>query len=120
MIASVLDMPPAGAVALVPLSMLTWHFELDGAVVEMEDDEPAQAAAMVASAAIRNCRARTAACTSAISLPQPSTIHWFSPAVCESEKPLLLWHSSPQSVELLGFFRGAGISRSCVLDPTVS
>ncbi len=68
-IASVLDMPPAGAVALVPLSILTWHFELDGAVVEMDDDEPAQAAAMAASAAIRDCRARTAACTGAISLP---------------------------------------------------
>ena len=80
MIASVLDMPPAGAVALVPLSMLTWHFELDGAVVEMEDDEPAQAAAMVASAAIRNCRARTATCSSAIGLPQPSTIHLVQPS----------------------------------------
>jgi len=79
-IASVLDMPPAGAVAEVPLSMLTWHFELDGAVVEMEDDEPAQEAVMAASAAIRNCRARTAACTSAISLPKPSAIQLVQPS----------------------------------------
>jgi hypothetical protein len=58
-IANVLDIPLAGAVPALP-SMLTWHFELEGAVVEMEDDEPAQAAARTASVGITNCRARTA------------------------------------------------------------
>lgn len=61
-IASVLDIPPAGAVLELLPSMLTWHFELEGAVDEMEDDEPAQAVARTASAAMTNCGARTAAC----------------------------------------------------------
>jgi hypothetical protein len=58
--ASVLDIPPAGAVPGLPPSMLTWHLELEGAVVEREDDEPAQAVARAASTKITNRRAHTA------------------------------------------------------------
>jgi hypothetical protein len=61
-IASVLDIPPAGAALGLPPSMVTWHLEPEGAVVEMEDDEPAHAVARMASAGITNCRARTASC----------------------------------------------------------
>jgi hypothetical protein len=43
--------------------MVTWHLEPEGAVVEMEDDEPAHAVARMASAGITNCGARTASCT---------------------------------------------------------
>jgi hypothetical protein len=53
-IASVLDIPLAGAVAALPPSMLTWHFSLEGAVVEIEDEEPAHAAAKAVSAQSRN------------------------------------------------------------------
>jgi hypothetical protein len=61
-IASVLDIPPAGAALGLPPSMVTWHLEPEGAVVEMEDDEPAHAVARMASAGITNCGARTASC----------------------------------------------------------
>jgi hypothetical protein len=61
-IVRVLDIPPAGAVPALLASMLTWHLELEGAVVEMEDDEPAHAAATAARMDITNCRARTALC----------------------------------------------------------
>jgi hypothetical protein len=74
-IASVLDIPLAGAVLELLPSMLTWHLELEGAVVEKEDDEPAHAVARAtrtASAAITNFRARTASCTCAMNLPNAS------------------------------------------------
>ena len=67
---SVLDIPPAGAVAALPPSMLTWHFALEGAVVEMEDEEPAQAAANAVIVQRTKCRTRTAARKGAITLPK--------------------------------------------------
>jgi hypothetical protein len=73
-ITNVLDIPLAGAVPALPASMLTWHFELEGAVVEVEDDEPAQAATRTASAGITNSRIRTASCRCAINLPKAARL----------------------------------------------
>ena len=79
-IANALDIPVAGAVPALPPSMFTWHFELEGAVVEIEDDELAQAAARAASVGITNCRARTASrrmqstCRSGTALKQPGNL----------------------------------------------
>ena len=60
-IANVLDIPLAGAVLGLPPSIVTWHFGLAGAVVEIEDDEPAHAIARAASEEIANSRTCTAA-----------------------------------------------------------
>jgi hypothetical protein len=70
----VLDIPPAGAVAALPPSMLTWHFALEGAVVEMEDEEPEQAATNAAIVQRANCRTRTVARNRAITLPKKSCL----------------------------------------------
>jgi hypothetical protein len=62
-IASVPDIPVAGAVLPASVATETSHFSADGAVVEIDVDEPAQAAARTESAHSANSRARTAVST---------------------------------------------------------
>jgi hypothetical protein len=59
-IATVLDIPAAGAVRPFSLSTSTSHFAVVGAVVENDVDEPVQAAARSRHAHNPNSRARTA------------------------------------------------------------
>jgi hypothetical protein len=67
---SVLDMPAAGAVPLMPLATDTWHFNEVGAVTSMEEeDEPVQAALNAARANAAYSRARIAALDVASRLP---------------------------------------------------
>src|SRR6186997_2733945 len=66
-------MPSAGAASLGAFSTDTWHFATVGAVTEMDEEVPVQAADTNHSAQMVNGRARMAAMQSAIALP--SRIH---------------------------------------------
>ena len=71
-IASVPDMPPAGAAPVAAFSTVTTHLAAVGAVTEIADDDPVHALARHPSAHSPNSRARMARVHGANGLPSPA------------------------------------------------
>src|SRR4051812_32230610 len=86
-IASVPDIPAAGAALAGASSTLTWHFAAVGDVTEIDDDEPVQEQRRTESRAIGNSRARMARVDGASALPDGgSDLDFRARAACDRRR----------------------------------